>query len=101
MKRKGIIVIVVLILLMGYPFWRVYNAKIQINQFSQQISLGTPIETTESLARKLNLNIIKSAGNDSKPMTLVVWDGWIFARWNCVVSYEKNKMVGKKVLFLD
>jgi len=101
MKRKTIIIIVVLILLLVYPFWRVHNAEIRINHFSQQISENTPVETVESLARKLNLNIIKSAGNDSKPMTLVVWDGWAFARWNCFVSYEKNKMVEKKVLFLD
>jgi len=100
MKKKAII-IVVLILLLLYPVWRVHNAKIRINHFSQQISVGTPIETAESLARKLNLNIIKSRKNDSKPMTLVVWDGWAFARWTCFVSYEKNKVVEKKVLFLD
>jgi hypothetical protein len=100
MKKKAII-IVVLILLLLYPVWRVHNAKIRINQFSQQISVGTPIETAESLSRKLNLNTIKSAGNDSKPMTLIVWDGWAFARWTCFVSYEKNKVVEKKVLFLD
>lgn len=101
MKRKTIIVIAVLILLLGYPFWRVHKAKIRIDHFSQQISVGTPIETVESLAQKLNLKIIKSAGNTSKPMTLVVWDGWAFARSSCFVSYEKNKVVGKKVLFLD
>jgi len=101
MKRKTIIVIVVLILLLVYPFWRVNKAKIRINHFSQQISMGTPIETAESLALKLNLNIIKSRKNDSKLMTLVVWDGWAFARWTCFVSYEKNKVVEKKVLFLD
>lgn len=101
MKRKTIIVIAVLILLLVYPFWQVYNAKTRINQFSQQISLDTPIETAESLARKLNLNIIKSVGNSSKPMTLIVWDGWAYARWNCFIAYEKNKVVAKKVTFLD
>ena len=95
------IAIVVLILLVAYPSWKVHRAKTRVNHFSQQISVGTPIDTVESLAQKLNLNIIKSAGNDSKPVTLFVWDGWAFARWTCSVSFEKNKVVGKKVLFLD
>jgi hypothetical protein len=101
MKRKAIIVILIVILLLVYPIWRVYNAKMRINHFSQQISVGTPIDTVESLSRKLNLNFIRSAGDDSERMTLVVWDGWAFARWTCSVSFEKNNVVGKKVLFLD
>jgi hypothetical protein len=101
MKRKTVTVIVVLILLLGYPFWRIHNAKISINQFSQQISVGTSIETVELLSQKLNLNIIKSAGNDSTSITLVVWDGWAFARWTCLVLFENNKVVSKKVSFID
>ncbi|RPH50746.1 MAG: hypothetical protein EHM85_09235 [Desulfobacteraceae bacterium] len=101
MKKKAIILIAVLILLLIYPVWRINNAKIRINQFYQQLFVDTSIENSESLAQKLNLIIIKSEEKDSKPMTLVVWDGWAFARWTCFVSYEKNKVVGKKVLFLD
>ena len=101
MKRKAIIIIVIVILLLVYPVWRVHHAKMRINHFSQQISMGTPIDTVESLSRKLNLNFIRSSENDSERMTLVVWDGWAFARWTCFVSFEKNKVAGKKVLFLD
>jgi hypothetical protein len=101
MPKKSITVIAILTLLLGYPLWRVHHAKSRINSFAQQISVGTPIETAKSLSRKLNLKIFKSAGNDSGSVTLVVWDGWAFARWTCFVSYEKNKVVGKKVLFLD
>jgi hypothetical protein len=73
----------------------------RINHFSQQISVGAPIDIVESLSRKLNLNFIRSAENNSERMTLIVWDGWAFARWACSVSFEKNKVVGKKVWFSD
>jgi len=70
MKRKAIIVIILVILLLVYPIWRVHHAKMRINHFSQQISVGTPIDTVELLTRKLNLNFIRSAGKDSERMTL-------------------------------
>jgi hypothetical protein len=103
MKKKTIMIIVVaaLILFVIYPFWQVHDAKTRVNRFSQQISVGIPIETVESLSQKLNLKIIKIAGNDSKQMKLIVWDGWVFARWSCLVSFENNKVVGKEVSFVD
>ena len=101
MKRKIIIAIVILLLLLFYPFWYVHDAKTRINYFSQLISVGTPVETVELLSQEFDLNVIKSAGKDSMSMTFVVWDGWAFARWTCRVSFENNKVVSKKVSFID
>jgi hypothetical protein len=93
MKKKAIITIVVLILLLAYPTWKMHKAKSRVNQFSQQISLGMPIETAESLARKFDLNIIRSGEEDQKPSKFLAWDGWAFARWTCFISYEKGKVL--------
>jgi hypothetical protein len=101
MKKKAIIAIVVLILLAAYPSWKVHRAKTRVDHFSRQISVGMPIETAEALAQKLDLKIIRSEGSGLNPSKFVAWDGWAFARWTCSVSFEKNKVVGKKVLFLD
>lgn len=50
------------------------------DHFFQQISVEISIETAESLARKLDLKIIRSAGNSSNPPKFIAWDGWAFAR---------------------
>ena len=101
MKKKAITAIVALILLLAYPSWKIHKAKTRVNQFSQQISVGMSIATAESLARELDLKIIRSAESGSKPSKFVAWDGWAFARWNCFISYEKGKVLKKEVLFLD
>jgi hypothetical protein len=67
MKKKAIIAIVVLILLVAYPSWKVHRAKTRVDHFSQQISAGMPIETAEALAQKLDLKINRSEGSGLKP----------------------------------
>jgi len=101
MKKKVITAIVVLILLLAYPFWKIHNAKTRGSHFSQQISVGMSIETAESLARKDDLKIIRSEGSSAKPSKLIAWDGWAFARWTCFISYERGKVLTKEILFLD
>ena len=101
MKKKATTAIVVLIFFLAYPSWQMHKAKTRVNHFSQQISVGMPIETAEALARKLDLKIIRSVGSDLKPATFVAWDGWAFARWNCFISHERGTVLKKEVLFLD
>lgn len=101
MKKKAIIVIVVLILLLAYPSWKIHKAKTRVNHFFQQISVGMSIETAESLARKHDLKIIRSAGSGTKHSEFIAWDGWAFARWTCFISYKRGKVLKKEVLFLD
>ena len=100
MKKKVITAIVVLILL-AYPAWKIHRAKSRVNHFSQQISVGMPIETAESLARKFDLKIIRSERSSARPSNFIAWDGWAFARWICLISYEEGKILKKEVLFLD
>jgi len=90
-----------MLLFMVYPFWRIHDAKTRIIDYSQRISPGTPIATAESLAQRQGLKIIKSAGNDPNRTTLLVWDGWAFARWICAISYKDGIVVKRKVNFLD
>ena len=87
--------------LLGYPSWKVHKAKTNVNHFSRQISVGMSIETAESLARKLDLKIIRSEKSSSEPSKLITWDGWAFARWTCFISYGKGKVLHKEVLRLD
>jgi hypothetical protein len=101
LKKKSITAIVVLIILLAYPSWKIHKAKTRVNHFSRQISVGMPIETAERLARKLDLKIIRPEGSDLKPSKFVAWDGWAFARWTCFISYERGKVLKKEVLFLD
>lgn len=101
MKKKAITAIVVLILLLVYPSWKIHEVKTRVNHFSQQISVGMSIETAESLARKLDLKIIRSEGNSTKRSTFIAWDGWAFARWYCFISHERGAVLRKEVLFLD
>ena len=101
MKKKSITAIVVLVLLLAYPSWKIHKAKTRVNIFFQQISVGMSIEAAESLARKLDLKIIRSEGSSTKPSKFIAWDGWSFARWTCFISYERGKVLKKEVLFLD
>ena len=101
MKKKAITAIVLLILLLAYPSWKIHKSKTRVNQFFQQISVGMSIKAAESLARKLDLKIIRHEGSDLKPSEFVAWDGWAFVRWTCFISYKGGKVLKKEVLFLD
>jgi hypothetical protein len=101
MKKKVITAIVVLILFLAYPSWKIHRAKSRVNHFSQRISVGMSIETAESLARKFDLKVIRSERSSAMPSKLTVWDGWAFNRWICQISYENGKILKKEVLFLD
>ncbi len=100
MKKKSIIVIL-LVMILAYPVWRIHDAKTRINDFSQQISEGMSLEAIELLSRKMNLKTSKTAANDSGAVILIARDGWAFARWSCVAVFENNKLVNKKVMFID
>ncbi len=101
MKKKAVTAIVVLILLLAYPSWKIHKAKTSANHFFQQIYIGMSIEAAESLARKLELKIIRPEGSGLKPSKFLAWDGWTFARWTCFISYERGKVLKKEILFLD
>ena len=64
--------------LLSYPSWKIHKAKTIVNHFSQLISVGMSIKTAESLARKLDLKIIRSEKSSSEPSKLIAWDGWIY-----------------------
>jgi hypothetical protein len=101
MKKKAITAIIVLILLLAYPSWNIHKAKSRVNRFSQQISVGAPIKTGISLARELDLKIIRAEKDSSKPSKFIAWDGRAFTRWACFISYEKGKIQNIEVLSLD
>lgn len=101
MGKKAIIAIFVLILLLIYPSWKIHEAKKRITHLSQQITIGMPIKEVYSLAKKLELKINISEDNSTKSQTLIIWDGWAFAKWTCFVDHESGKVLKKEVLFLD
>ena len=102
-KKKSIIALIILILLIVYPIWKIYQAKTHILHFSQQIDIGMPVEMAELLARQRGLHLIKSASDSSQPgqSKFIVWDGWAFARWNCIILHKEGKVIKKELLYLD
>ena len=101
MQKNAVTAIAVLILLLAYPFWKIHKAKTRVNHFSKQISVGMSIETAETLARKFDLKIIRGEESITKPSKFIAWDGWVFARWTCFISYRRGKIFKIEVLFLD
>lgn len=102
-RKKSIIALIILILLIAYPIGKIYQAKTNILQFSQQIFIGLPVEKAELLARGMGLHLIKSVSDTGGPgqSKFIVWDGWAFARWNCIILHKEGKVIEKEVLYLD
>jgi hypothetical protein len=103
MKKKSIIILAVFVLLIAYVPWKMHQAKTHIHDFSRKVSVGMSIETAESLAGQMGLSVKKSLAESGSvgQSKLTVWDGWAFARWFCIVTYEKGKIVKIDVAYLD
>ena len=59
------------------------------------------VQGLEKRARDFGLNVRMSNGNDTQRAKIIVWDGWVFARWFCEIEYVNGKVVKKATFFLD
>lgn len=103
MNQKKIVIALVIIVLIAYVPWKLQQAKKSIHDFSQRISIGMSVEEAESLAKQAKLPVRRSPVKNDKPdiLILTVWDGWAYAKWFCILTCEKRKVVKKEIKFID
>ncbi len=87
-------------LIPGYPLFKMYRARNQVQSFCSQTIIGMSAGEVETMAGKADLNF-KVIRNTSDSGYIVVWEGWAYARWFCTVGYVRGKVVRKEINFLD
>jgi hypothetical protein len=87
-------------LLPGYPLFKIYSARNQVQSFCSQAVIGMSAGEAEATAGKAGLNF-KVIRDSSDSGYIVVWEGWAYARWFCTVWYVRGKVVRKEINFLD
>jgi hypothetical protein len=75
MKKRAIVIILILIVLLTYPVFKIRSAHDRVKQLYHQVSVGMPIGQVEEEAKKLRLKVIKSEANGSNPGNVIAWDG--------------------------
>jgi len=59
------------------------------------------VQGLEQRAKDFGLKVIMSKENDTQRAKIIVWDGWVFARWFCEIEHVNGKVVNKETFFLD
>ena len=91
----------VLIVLLAYPTFKILSAHDRVDQLYQRVTVSMPIDQVEEEAKILGLKVMRFEANSPNLGKIIAWDGWIFARWNCVIEHANGKAVSKKIIFLD
>ena len=102
MKRRKIIIAVFVILLIAvFPAVKLLHAKKQVASFCQHVTIGASIGGLSQRAKSLGLHVIETKAGQSDSGKIIVWQGWAFARWFCLLEYSDGKISRKNVIFLD
>lgn len=101
MKKTSFFIILVLIILFAYPTFKIRSAHERVEQLFRQVTLSMPISQVEEEAKILGLKVIRFEEKSPNFEKIIAWDGWAFARWNCVIQHANGKAVSKKIVFLD
>jgi len=96
-----LVVLLVLIICALYPVLKIRLAKNKVESFCSRIAVGMTVQGLEERARDFGLNVRMSKGNDTQRAKIIVWDGWVFARWFCEIECVNGKVVKKGTFFLD
>lgn len=94
-------VLLVLIICALYPVFKIRLAKNKVKSFCSRIAVGMTVQGLEERARDFRLSVRTSKGNDAQGAKIIVWDGWVFARWFCEIECVNGKVVEKATFFLD
>ena len=106
-QRKGLrwiktfVLLLILLACFIYPMLKIRWAHNQIESFCMEVTIGTPIHGLEEKAKERGLKVLKFNADSYHPAEITVWEGWAFARWNCIIEHINGKVVGKKTNFLD
>jgi hypothetical protein len=98
---KTFVLLLILLACVVYPMLKIRWAHNQVESFCMAVPIGTPVHGLEEKAKERGLKILKFKADSSHPAKITVWEGWAFARWNCVIEHVNGKVVGKKIFFLD
>ena len=96
-----LVVLLVLIICALYPVLKIRLAKNKVESFCSRIIVGMTVQGLEERARDYGLKVKMSNGNDAQGAKIIVWDGWVFARWFCEIECVNGKVVKKATFFLD
>ncbi|UCE74235.1 MAG: hypothetical protein JSV56_00640 [Methanomassiliicoccales archaeon] len=92
---------IILIICALYPLFKVRWAKNQVESFCSRIAAGRIVQGLEQRAKDFGLKVKMFKGNDTQRAKIIVWDGWVFARWFCEIEHVNGKVVNKETFFLD
>lgn len=98
---KIFVLLLILFASVAYPILKIRFAHNQVESFCMQVTIGMSVHGLEEKAKELGLKVLKFKADSSHPAEITVWEGWAFARWNCVIEHINGKVVGKKTYFLD
>ncbi len=98
---KTLALLLILLACVLYPMLKIRWAHNQVESFCMEVTIGAPIHGLEEKAKERGLKVLKFKADSSHPAEITVWEGWAFARWNCVIEHINGKVVGKKTYFLD
>ncbi len=59
------------------------------------------VQGLEQRAKDYGLKVKTLKGSDTQPATIIVWEGWVFARWFCEIEHLNGKVIHKEAFFLD
>ncbi len=102
--RIGIGLFVVL-MAVGYPFFKMNWAEAQVHKFCSEINIGDPVKGLKAKAEKFGLKLRDrpSYKKDKKvyPAKVLVWEGWAYARYFCDIEHDGKSVIASKETFLD
>ncbi|MFC1840837.1 hypothetical protein ACFL1N_14760 [Thermodesulfobacteriota bacterium] len=99
--KKGFVIFLILLICIAYPLLKMRWAKNKVESFCSRISIGMTVQGLEQRAKDYGLKVRISNGSDSQNPKILVWEGWVFARWFCVIEHSNGKVVNKEAFSLD
>ncbi|MFL5813329.1 MAG: hypothetical protein ACJ763_07100 [Bdellovibrionia bacterium] len=103
-KSLGILLVIGL-LLIAYPEWKISKAKKLTEQLCAAAPVGGSSDGIEEKARELGLRTSVGASTEEKKlpgeMTIMAWEGFVFGRYYCTINYANGKVTKSWVAFVD
>ncbi len=85
----------VLVLAGYYPWSKAHSAYERVRSFSELVVNGMPVQGLEEKAGELGLNVLSL--NRPPSGKIVIWSGWLFAKWYCEIEHEDGKCIRKEM----
>ena len=95
----------ILVGIFAYPPLTLERAHRQVEAFCAQAAVGAEIEGLDDRAKEIGLHLYALpegwCRDDSKPCPAQISasEGWLYARWSCVIQHEQGKIIRKYTTF--